>query len=371
MGMGTARRCAMFRGVAAACAALAFVALATALWARAAGAVVVFPKGSDRPIKGYLVRVGPEVITVGEPQSDGRIVHRDLRRDQIDDIIYTVSRERLEVLDPDSPRAYRDYAEELAIKRDDPEARDAALRLYLIAAWLDPGNLGRSSLLGITQLARDAHEERKFRAMAYLIDPGHDRGVLREPEPVRPTFAGTPDDGGDALLKAVQSLRQGRFPQALALLRRPNVREALGRLATGLDFDELAAAAETRGICGKCRLGMIKCPVCDGKGLVGGSTCGECRGARQILCPDCNGNYREYLPRDLLTKLLSIELTLTGAGPPTALPAAPADKPMSANWSKIAARGELSPAPSLSLETFTEFDPRLCLYRNGEWIAPP
>ena len=49
-----------------------------------------------------------------------------------------------------------------------------ALRLFLIAAHLDPQKLGPSSLLGMSLLASTPAEVRKYRAMAFLLDPKGD-----------------------------------------------------------------------------------------------------------------------------------------------------------------------------------------------------
>jgi len=50
--------------------------------------------------------------------------------------------------------------------------------LYLIAAYRNPQELGRSSLLGMTALARTPAEERRFRAMTYLLGDDHDPATV-------------------------------------------------------------------------------------------------------------------------------------------------------------------------------------------------
>src|SRR5206468_9849498 len=92
--------------------------------------------------------------------------------------IITVSPERLAALDPSKPQDYREYAEELAEKQRDPEARDTAIRLYAIAAARGDDNLRHSALLGLIALARNPDEERLFRAAGYRFDSGHELTIL-------------------------------------------------------------------------------------------------------------------------------------------------------------------------------------------------
>ena len=94
------------------------------------------------------------------------------------ELMITVLPERLAELDPARPQSYLEYAEELAEKRRDPEARDAAMRLFAIAAARGESKVRHSALLGLIELARSPQEERRFRAAAYLHDPAHDLSLL-------------------------------------------------------------------------------------------------------------------------------------------------------------------------------------------------
>jgi hypothetical protein len=70
----------------------------------------------------------------------------------------------------------------------------------------------------------------------------------------------------------------------------------------------------------------------------------------------------------LLARLIRLELSLTGAAEaePAATTAADGGRP---SWSAALAAGRTGTVPSLSLETLTEFDPKLCIYREGKWVA--
>src|SRR6185295_19335283 len=154
--------------------------LVAALWfVQPAFAVVVYKKGSNKPIAGYLVRQNGNEVVVRDESSSG-LKEIVIPRSEIEDFIETVSAERLAALSPSRPQEYREYAEELAEKKLDPEARQTAVRLFQIAAWLDPAKTGRGALLGLVSVARPGEEEARFRAAAYLFDPRHDKALLRQ-----------------------------------------------------------------------------------------------------------------------------------------------------------------------------------------------
>src|SRR5437762_6676390 len=123
--------------------------LAAALLIRPAQAVVVLPKGAKQPIMGYLVRQDERTIVIRQELSDGKSRESSFAKKDLDELIITVSPERLTGLDPNKPQTYREYAEELAEKQRDPEARDAAMRLYAIVAARGDDHLRYSALLGL------------------------------------------------------------------------------------------------------------------------------------------------------------------------------------------------------------------------------
>lgn len=284
-----------------------------------ADAAILFLKGSDEPLHVRTIRENETSILVGVPQADGSLDERLIERRMIDQWIPTVSSERLAALDPDKPAMYRDYAEELAEKKIDPDARAAAIRLYLIAAYLEPDNLGRSSLLGMTSLARSPGEERRIRAMAYLLDPKHDRSVLKSASSVREG----PDENADrqALIDAVRLLRQGKHRVAERIARRPGVAAAFARYGRTFSREEFLDA-------------------CNAPAAIDNTT---------------------------LARLIHFELQLTGAktggsdsGEADAAP----------SWSATLESGNVDPVPALTLQTLTEFDPEKCVYRDGKWVQP-
>jgi hypothetical protein len=281
-----------------------------------AQAVVVLPKGSAKPVIGYLVRQDERTVVVREPLPGNKSRELSFARSDIDELLITVSSQRLSSLDPAQPQQYREYAEELAEKVRDPEARDAALRLYAIAAARSEGKLRKSALLGLVSLARSADEERRFRAAAYVHDP--DQAVLTGANH-RDIPDGVSDQTKQDLLSIVRLARQGKGVAAKASLDQPAIRAEAGRLASCITLDELLEAC----------------------------------GAKQLT-------------DEQLQKLVRAELMLRGAvsdraDKTTALPT---------KWSQARRSGGLSPMRSLSLERLTEFDPALCVFRDGKWIRP-
>jgi len=283
--------------------------------------VTILTKDREQPIKGFLISESEASVVVDELLPDGTRNRIVLPRTQINVMIKPVSDERLEELNCDQPQAYRDYADELYEKREDPDARATAIRLYLIAAWLDPRGQGRSCLLGMAALSRSADEERRFRAMGYLLDPDHDRAGLKQPTPKKVDTSAFDDAQRVLLLEGIRALRSGDRNKAKMIARRPGFEAAVKPLAGILTLDEFSEAAADTDV-------MVK--------------------------------------PSMLKKLLTIELLLTGVAPaPTG-----DSKGTTRSWSQLIATGRTGSVTPLSLETITEFDPRECRFEKGKWVQP-
>ena len=74
--------------------------LAMASMARPAAAVVVLPKGASQPIMGYLVRQDERTIVVRQQLPGGKSRESSFAKKDLDELIITVSPERLAALDP-------------------------------------------------------------------------------------------------------------------------------------------------------------------------------------------------------------------------------------------------------------------------------
>lgn len=344
-----------------------FIAAAL-LFALAAPAVAIEFENGINVVRGFVVKDDGKKLSV---RIEGKAAPDDYDKAKIK-IIFQPDYARLEKLSPENPKAYRDYADELARRQSDPESQYFALRLYLIAAHLDPEKLGRSSLLGMSAIAKSPGKARKYRAMAYLLDPKTDAALLKKDGP--PPF-GKGKDAKDA----DNALRS--FQQALRLFRTGHLKDAR-QFATqpGVDkfFDAAPGMLEPKAFlqvcdqaeCSTCKTTKhVRCPDCEGKKTAfnfGNEKCFTCAGSGQILCRSCDGTgaspsvIENHLPIILRTELWAAEL-FTGE---------PSDLPVPGGWGATYQSRQMNPVPVLSLETITEFDPRQCLFRDYAWKTP-
>ena len=280
-------------------------------------AVIVFSKNQDEPIRGFLIHEDGVHIEVHEPLPNGDFRKHFLPRVSIDDMIRAVEPERLAALKPEVPEGYRSYAEDLAGKTEDPEARVMAIRLYLIAAYLEPDELGRSCLLGMAGLARTPKEERAFRAMAFSLDPDHDPSLLKSPKATTEDFPGIKEEDRQALRIALRLLRTGKLDEARRFFQRAPIQAAANHYSHIISEGEYQEAFRAAG---------------------------------------------RLTPR-LLRKFLTLEITLSAISPTEANDEPPAFAP----WSQLVAREDTQPAQPQNLTALTEFDPRQSIFREGKW----
>lgn len=283
-----------------------------------ASAAIVLLAGGGEPVKGIVVRRDASGLTVRVDGPNGRLVDRLIPLNQVESVIATVSPERLAALSPDRPQDYRNYAEELAEKREDPEARQTARRLFHIAAYLDPDRLGRGSLLAMTLLAETPEQARRLRALVYLIDPAGSRGVLTTTDATAPRpRLGVSEAGRELILAAVRSLRRGQERYALGHAKREGFKEQFAKLGSTLTYEQF-----------------------------------------MDLCQRGNLSDAE------LAQVLRIELSLEEDNrvEPDVSTLTPAER-LAQELSEDA-----SPTRPLDLEHATEFDPRANRFLDGRWV---
>jgi hypothetical protein len=300
---------------------LVISAIAMIVLQQSLSAAVVLRKGATEPVMGYLVRSDDTTVVLREPQPKGPPREHTFRRDEIDELLITVSPERLASLDPADPKLYREYAEELAEKRRDPEASDAARRLFAIAAFHASGAERKSALLGLAALAQGEAEDRRLRAAAYLHDPAHPKSLLAPAAETKLAETKAEPAALSAVLAALRSLRNGRPSEAKAALASPVARQPLAALESIVTPAELAAA---------CKENMLS---------------------------DAS-----------LRKVLLAELALQRALGEATVKAAPASAP--APWSEALRSAGSALLPSLDIDRLTEFDPRESVFNGGKWARP-
>lgn len=225
--------------------------------------------------------------------------------------------ERLAALDPARPGEYKRLAEEVAARSTDPETRATALRLFHIAAWLQPETLAAGSLRSMIALARSPEEEKRFRAAAYLLDPAAEPTSLRS---VATSTTGGARSGPPPaeLLQAVRQLRRGEREAARQSLSSPSVRDYLAVEDQQALRDELQA----------------------------------------LLAANA-------LNQGQLRRVLELELAWSRETAATAgtAPHAPSAQP----WNELGRPALATKATGVTLLDLTEFDPRECVYRSGKW----
>jgi len=192
-----------------------------------------------------------------------------------------------------------------------------AMRLYLIAAYLQPDELGRSCLLGMAGLARTPEEERAFRAMAFSLDPDHDPSLLKTPKATAADFPGIKENDRQALGTALKLLRSGKLDEARRYFQRAPVQAAATYYSHIISDSEYQEAIRAAG---------------------------------------------RLTPR-LLRKFLTLEITLSASSPTDVID----EPPTSVPWSQLVAREDTQPAQPQDLTTLTEFDPRQSIFREGKW----
>jgi hypothetical protein len=322
-------------------------------------------------VGGFVAEDDGAVLKIRIPTTDGEELrsfpHTDIK------VIHQLNVKRLEGLSKDNPKAYCDYAEELARHEADPEARYMAMRLYLIAAKLEPTKFGSSSLLRMSALAGTPAEARRYRAMAFLLDPKADAGLLKA-EAVKPAQPAKFQAAAMTdFVKALQQYRMGQIKAASDTAKHKGV-DQIFRMAPGkIDLKTFLQWC-TDATCQSCRAdGTVICSNCKGTGVVRNGfksvRCPTCNGKKALLCPDCGGTHvREPLPDKALRAVLQCELWAMeqqGAGDTAGLKDATDTK----SWSAVLQSRQLRPALPLSLETMiTGFDPSKCLYRNRKWV---
>ena len=335
------------------------------------GAVVIEKIDGTR-IVGFLVSADANQVVI-RPDNDGSDERITIPRSEIEFLLKSFDPARLEELDPSKPAGYRDYAEELAEKRGDPEALEVSRRLYLLAATLDPERLGRGALLGLAAISEEAGERRKARAVAYLLDPRHDRSILSPDEAaangVRRGF-GKP---GADLADALRQYRNRQFAEARKDLERPGVEDLYRKLPGLPPWDAFKSSLDAVEECERCdEDGRVRCATCKGTGRLAtsnpfnGVECPDCEGWGDVICPECDGRKADLtIPEATVRAFLRAEITLIGK--PT--PARRSGPSEGLGWS-AALREPSGSGLGLDLASVSDIDTTLSVYRDGQWTRP-
>jgi hypothetical protein len=274
----------------------------------------VFLVGQDEPVYGYLISADASSVVLDVPQADGKLTRTTFLRDRVEDLVVTVDPERLTGLSPGDPLTYLQYAEELSIKKQDPEARDAARRMFLIAGSIAPQVHGRQAALGLANVAADADEARKARTLASLVDPS---GSAAEPVVAKPAVEKIDAGRARVLIAGIQAYRKADVPTARRAFDDSDNARLLASLDPPVPMDLLKTSLAER----------------------------EFRPDYEVLAA--------LVP---LERSLRVEGTLAGSG-------------KSAEDDPFSAENRL-PVAWPTWKNVTDFDPAETIFRDGKWQRP-
>ncbi|MGF1578780.1 MAG: hypothetical protein ACFCD0_05400 [Gemmataceae bacterium] len=305
-------------------------------------------------VKGHYVSSSQTEITI---RFDGSTRTKTYLRRHVK-VTQAVDPMRLSRLTPKRLIQYYEYANELYIQRSDPDARDTALRLFLICAYKNPDGYGEFAFRRMEKLARSPQEVRAFRAVAYAFSRGEHKVLLQKVPQQKAS-----DEAQENLVKALRYLRRGKAKLALEHGQKAGVLEAFQQHSGLMSYDQFLKLCEGCQECG-CTSGQQKCTLCKGPGL---AACVDCKGKGWHICKDCHG----YPRRTTLTakqRRMILEIELAHASAKTG---AIANKDWKTEpWSVLVGNGKLGTTRVLSVRHVTEFDPAKCVYRGGQWVKP-
>lgn len=290
---------------------LAGCCLVLMLAAEIVSAIVVVTDNGRVEVRGYEVTRSESTLVVEALNPDGTRERRtfDLTDPDVQ-VIDSINRGDLEQLDPNNPRGYFDLAARLEAKVSDPEVHDLVVRLFIIAAHLDPDNLSVQGFRYLAFRGRSIDETRRFNAMLRAIDTSGNSIASQTTDKLQAEFLFIADQ--------IAKIRIGQAPN-------------LNSAATTF----LASAIKNAGV-------------------------------RITLSDVIDQQETQIQPRSLETEvgLIALEVWLreqAGENKQT--------KDQS-QWSTILHTRKIAPARPFSVKGITEFDPAKSVYSNGEWVVP-
>ena len=284
-----------------------------------ARADVVYRRGLPSPLVGQVTQNDAEGIVVKFDMPQQGVTQILIPRDEVVEHIVTVSASRLEALNDGDWAQYRDYAEELAAYRVDPQAHQLAIRLYLIVAYYANDNLRSGAFRALIEIARSAEEEKRFRTLAFQVMGNKASHLLAPPKGITPIQL--PDESAQReLLQCIRLVRQGAGEQALDLADSPAVQAAFESISNVMTFRDFRDAA-----------------------------------------------YDRKISQDRLKQLVQLELALLGGAQRRNVAQPISTSP---DWGRLVAEDSRQPFVPVEWANATEFDPRNSRYQKGTWERP-
>jgi hypothetical protein len=261
-------------------------------------------------------------------------------------------RPRLEALTPANPEGYYLLGEEVADQATDPESRQLAEQLYVLAFDLSAGRdrpghaaLQASVCVALADLVKVDHDRRWLIALARTLDP---RRV--PPEWLARQAPATTDSAAYQVATVMGLVRSGDGGTARQLLQRPEVKaafEAYDRLMVNIGI--------TGGASGIIReADRWPCPECQNERIIKkGNT-------EPHLCSRCQGDPGPALSgAEFIAQLRFESLILQGS---------------QRSWAAQVASDSGAPLmdpDAGGLAAAFDVDPTLSLFRGGRWVIDP
>ena len=280
---------------------------------------VLWIKGETQPKYGRLISRDDSGEILFRFQAPNDATELRVKDSEIRELVINFDVPRLERLSPNKPDEYRDYAEELVAQREDPIARELAIRLFLIAASSaeneHDSSLVESALSGLPELARTQSEQQAFEVLIYLYTPKDHIPVARSQTDRDPGGLKESGVGRGKLLQAIRYIRQEKPAKATEILLETAVSAELKR------WDSICSVTEIN----------------------------QMLTAKPTL--------------EQLAKLFALEMALRNRE-------APKRDQTTTGWAEQARLRAKGWTRLPTFDSVTEFDPRKSVYRDGEWVMP-
>ena len=222
-----------------------YASLATAdmlIWRHDGSAITLFGQIEDQDAQTVRFRLHPE--------SGGDL--KVFPREDVLALVVNIDSERLGRLDLRNLTDYRDYAEELSSQSIDLQARDLAIRLFLIVGYWsnrlesesNATELRESALRNLPNLARSEKERIGFEKLAFLYQVVPQWPSQNPPET---TLIDLDESRRSSLLRLLVAIRTENLTLARQLLRQPEIGQDWKRTVTSCSWGELNRILEKGG----------------------------------------------------------------------------------------------------------------------------
>lgn len=289
--------------------------------------VVVFKDSTKAVVYGRVVSRSDSVTTIAAIQKTaGQSPQRmEIPNEQIELVVRNFDENRLAGLNPSNLAAYQTYAIELAAQQVDPVARDLAIRLHMIVVEAandtqpNARSLKLTSLRQLVEIARNENERGQFELLRKL-EVG-DRNSNQQKASDQVDAAGNRTADNETVVKVIQLIRRNQRTKAISELAKPAIANLFERWSPVLSADEIRRIAGQNG-----------------------------------------------LSRTDLQKLLTIELAISRGDSPKQTIAGISAKRTKSDWGEMARQTIGAELKLPRLSEINEIDPRLKIYRDGEWL---